>query len=479
MKKLLVSITSLFFVFNLAYGQNYYALFSPHQGKKAFEEVYKLVAKAKKSVKISIYSWSDNGIDKAMALALKNKASVRIVVHPPLLKKKAVITKIAKLEKIGAEVKVATMKMHEKMIIVDNQNIINTSANMSGGAKSRYSENFVFMTDLNKADKILNDFIHEFTVLWNSSIDLQTHNEGLSAELNEYTKVSGSKILNIPSKGNPVLYSSSMNFNITEASTNDINKGRFIRLKSKKVSNKKTWIIRDMLIEQIKKAKQSILLNLNHFYLDTLLPHLANAIKRGVKVAFMVDNQEFKTTRTPRESTPKFVQMWNKSFSNLGPAPVRIKYYSHAPSPRFWYLNHHKYLLIDYSESGNDTTLITGSYNLSQTAELSQFDNMVVYSGGKFKKLHKAFKQEFMSMWHQNRTSEDKPSQKILKALTYVNEKGNIALHYKEPISLTWKEAMKVKAAVAKKAKGIFNGIFRKRNCFSFNVNTQKFNCAP
>ena len=74
--------------------------------------------------------------------ALKGGAQVKIVLHPPLLRR--TISKVKKLEDAGAEVKIAKYNMHEKYVIVDGKWMVNSSANMSGGAKTRYSEAFVY-----------------------------------------------------------------------------------------------------------------------------------------------------------------------------------------------------------------------------------------------------------------------------------------------------------------------------------------------
>ena len=121
------------------------AYFSPRQGKEVFKKIYKLVRNSEKYVYISIYSWSDKGIDDAMIQAEKNGADVKVVLHPDLYKdKKTVQAKVKTLEENGVEVKIAKMKMHEKMVIIDDKVVINSSANFSSGPKSRYSENWIF-----------------------------------------------------------------------------------------------------------------------------------------------------------------------------------------------------------------------------------------------------------------------------------------------------------------------------------------------
>jgi phosphatidylserine/phosphatidylglycerophosphate/cardiolipin synthase-like enzyme len=147
------------------------ALFSPARGDEAFTRMYKMIAEAKNSVKITIYSWSEAGLRDSIKTALKNGASVQIVLHPPLTTKATVKTWIEELEALGAVFKKANMNMHEKFLIVDGDKLVNSSANISSGARRKYSENWVFFNQNNseKEKKIIQEFIHEFSVMWKLS----------------------------------------------------------------------------------------------------------------------------------------------------------------------------------------------------------------------------------------------------------------------------------------------------------------------
>ena len=124
------------------------ALFSPHQGEKAFKKIYSSIKQAEKFVYITIYSWSDMDLDKAIkqALSKENKPSIKVVISPHLWrgKRERLAPRIEKLERLGAEFKVAIKDMHEKFTLVDDKKLVNTSANFSWGARTRYSENFIF-----------------------------------------------------------------------------------------------------------------------------------------------------------------------------------------------------------------------------------------------------------------------------------------------------------------------------------------------
>ena len=160
-------------------------LFSPRQGEEAFQKMYQFVAEAQSSVQVTLYSWSDFGFDNAVEKALANGASVQVVLHPPLARSSSLGPRIKKLEAQGAQFKVSPQNMHEKFFIIDDQVVINSSANLSNGAKKNYSENIVFHypnLDQNLRP-LLYDFKHEFSVLWNTAADVLTNGEALAPAL--------------------------------------------------------------------------------------------------------------------------------------------------------------------------------------------------------------------------------------------------------------------------------------------------------
>lgn len=463
-----------------------YALFSPTKGEEAFNEIYKNVKKAEDYVHATIYSWSDSDIDKAFLEALKGGAQVRIVLHPPLAKKARTISKVEKLEAAGAEVKIAKQNMHEKYVIVDGKWMVNSSANMSGGAKTRYSEAFVYHhVEGGTAQKsILKDFRHEFSILWNSSKDMITNGEDNAEALEDYPKAEGSKVENKPSNDkNMVLYSSSMNFTVSpyKPTSAAYKTGKYITLSRRKdATGEQTWYVRDVILKHIKEAKKNIYVNLNHFNIRAVSDALIEAVKRGVDVRLAVDNQEFKSKPNNKEMTPQFYKDWKSLPGNAKKEPpVRVKYYSHAPSPRHWLLNHHKYFVVDYSPSGKDTVLLAGSYNVSKNAEHKQFDNMVVYKGTKYKGLYKAFIDEFEYLWSLNRDDEDKPLAEVYNLFFTKKGPSSYPIHIKKGLSLTYSEIKKLRREINKAAKGIFSNLFKKRDCLYFDVEKQSYWGCP
>ncbi|PIK14299.1 phosphatidylserine/phosphatidylglycerophosphate/cardiolipin synthase family protein [Halobacteriovorax sp. JY17] len=456
----------------------FYSKFSPNQGDEAFEIIYEKVKSSKNFVYATIYSWSDKGITDSFKEALEKGVEVKIVLHPSLAKK-ASIQKIAKeLEELGADLKIAKMNMHEKFVLIDDNFVVNSSANMSGGAKTKYSENFIYHSNESIEGKaLLVQFKKEFIILWNSAKDIFTKGETIAEKLPLET------LQNLPESSDVTLYSSSMNFKVTEnkVTSSAYKQGKYYTLSRNGGVKNQTWLVRDAILKNIKAAKMNIYLSLNHFNIRDISDALIDAVKRGVEVKLAVDNQEFKTRINNKEMTPQFVSDWKKIEGNSKKtAPVRVKYYSHLPSPRYWLLNHHKFILIDYDQENLDgTTLISGSYNLSKTAEHNQFDNMVVYKTIRNERIFKSFMKEFNSLWSWNRDSKDLPKEEFINQFTDLKDDTSVSLHMKEAISLNWDEVLKLRRKVSSFAKGIFKGLYSHKDCLYYDIKKQAFWGCP
>lgn len=455
------------------------ALFSPHEGDVAFSRVYEIISEAKSYAHISVYSWSDGDLDKAIEKALANKAKVRVVLHPDLKDSAKVLNVVPKLEALGAEFKIAPMNMHEKFTLVDDEAVVNTSANFSNGAKNKYSENMVFH-ELSKDNSesiktLIRDFKREFVILWNTSKDITTKGEENAAKLD----ASAFKDNVASANSDMTLYSSSQNWTLSENKPGSAGYkiGKYNTLKKKTYANstEQTWVVRDALIAAINKAEKSIYLSLNHFNIRDVSDALIAAVKRGVDVRLAVDNQEYKSKPNDLEMSPQFVADWKALKGNVLP-PVRVKYYSHEPSPSRWLLNHHKYVLIDM-ELPAKTTLLSGSYNLSRTAEQNQFDNMIQYKGTKYKSLYESFAKEFQNLWDWNRT-KDGPKKEIVD-LFFTTKNNSYPVHVSEAVSLTWPEVMSLRAEVNKKAPGIFSGLTKNRDCLYYDAAKKQYWACP
>lgn len=467
---------------NLASGPYYHspdALMCPMEGEEAFNRLYDLIANAKKYVHVSVYSWSDTGLERAIEKALVNKAVVRVVLHPTLKSSPKLESVVPKLEASGAEFKISPLNMHEKFTLIDDEVVVNTSANFSNGAKTKYSENMVFheLTRENSDSirSLIRDFKDEFVILWNTSKDITTRGEANAEKLSEMIKKE-----NVPNlKSDMALYSSSMNWTLKEnAITSATYKsGKYQNLVKKTYpgSSEQMWTVRDVLLSSIKRAKKSIYLSINHFNLRVVSDELISAVKRGVDVKLAVDNQEYKRKPNNLEMTPQFVEDW-KTLKGSEIPPVRVKYYSHEPSPRNWLLNHHKFILVDY-EIPEETVLLSGSYNLSATAEQNQFDSLVMYKNPSYKNLYQAFYKEFQNQWSWNRV-DDRPKKEMLDQFFATNN-NSYPIHVAQAVALTWPEVIFLRSEVNKRAAGIFSGLGKHKDCSYFDPDSKQYWGCP
>lgn len=462
-------------------GQDYLSMFSPWEGKEAFARMYAHIANAKHDVKVTVYSWSDTGFDKALEAAAANGVNIKVVLHPDLAKKPALLEKAKKMESTKARgkiaFKVAPRNMHEKFSVIDSEILVNTSANMSNGAKVSYSENFVFMSG---PTYLIENFENEFAVLWNSSKDLISSETDSVEDRLPYVAQKHQTL-----DQEATLYSSSMNYDYVEndSSTAAYQGGQFVKLKAKG-GGKGPYTVRDALISGISKAQKSILCSFNHFNIKEVANALIEASKRGVDVKLTVDNQEYSDHWDARmiEMTPYFVANWKALPGNANKeAPARVKFYSHNPNPAIWLLNHHKFLLIDYDKNAviNSSVLFTGSYNISETAEHNQFDNMVAFRGVKYSQLHKSFFDEFYKLWSLERNN-DQPNSALTSYFTTVKD-DLLPIHSSQAVSLTWSEIYQMREKIKSVAPEFLNKmIMRTNTCRSYNVKTKTLQgCAP
>jgi hypothetical protein len=486
--KFLSLLTGLYLFSTAVFSAAPIAMFSPYEGVEAFNKMYSNVTGAQKTAHLTIYSWSDSGITKAMkALLIENPdVKLRVVLHRPLAAKAKTLKKVAELEKLGAMFKKAKMNMHEKFVLVDSKKLMNASANMSGGAKRSYSEDFIFIDSEGEAsnESLLAAFEKEFSLLWNTSDDIVSIGEKQKADVLAFDL----KEKNVPlKKNNTTFISSSMNFKLSKnkVTSVDFKKGRVIKMSQIKPLDEHTYTVAKNLIEAIDNATESVWMSVNHFNIYSVSQALIRAVKRNIEIRLFVDNQEFKTNirdtgRKSIEMTPRFVRDFKKIAGNKKvDAPVRVKFYSHAPHHSSWFLNHHKYILIDYNqEDTSKTVLLSGSYNISKNAELKQFDNLVKYTSSDNDGLFHAYAKNHIGNWKFNRNENDKPKANALGKFTKVHKDSFVLIHAKKPadsISLTWREAKALKRKIGKVAPGFFKGLFQNKACSGYNFIKKEF----
>ena len=411
---------------------------------------------------------------------IERGAQVRLVLHPELADRAPLMERCRELEREGARIKIAPRNMHEKFVIIDEETLINSSANFSLGARTKYSENIIFVRK--PESRLLQALREEFALLWDSSRDLISNGEPLEALLGGAAQ---------HPIGNPKdsiqFHSSSFNLearpNKPESAAALAGKALALRLK-KDQNSQEPWAIRDLLIASIDQAKVRVDCAFNHFNIREIADALLRAAARGVEIRLNVDQQEYKDAwhRDDIEMTPYFVEHWQKANPGKTP-PVRVKTYSLEPTPAFWLLNHHKFLLIDHAPGKPllpSTVLLSGSYNLSKTAEHSQFDNMIEFRGAENGALMQAFQHELDRLWSWGRAPSDTADSDKLTRWSAPAQDGTLALHFGEAQSLSWPELQAFRARVRVAAPGLLEQLNRTTaECSRYHTGRKQFTGCP
>ncbi len=434
-------------------------LFSPEDGDKAFERIFNEISNAKDYAYITVYSWKLTELEDSIKEACKNGAKVKVVLSSRHEQSKS--KAIEELDKMDCvDIKIPSKTMHEKFVIVDDRFAMNSSGNFSSGARDSYNESTVFYeldkladkdeeNEKNKDEKsIINALKQEFALLFNYSKNSKFDSGDGSEKLDHFKRDKNNKIINLPDEDIISLYSSSMNFKLSEKAK-PLSNGSILGLSSKKNS----YIVADMIVDKMDNAKSSILMSVNYVLLDRICEALERAIDRDVEVKIINDN---KSVKDRNDCT---VRLKNKLKQN-----GRYKFYSFFPTSRKAVLNHNKTILIDYNDKAKEpisdnTLLISGSHNLSENAERKQFDNQILYTTKEYSNLYRAFYKDIMKVFNLNRDSHDRPDQDIIDYLLS-DRKGYYKIHNRDLskiISLSYKELQELREDIERLAPGILD----------------------
>jgi len=412
--------------------------------------VAELIGGAQTSIDIAMYSFSDAGINTALAAAVGRGVKVRFLFETANADRKltgAALTssKSGRLEAMGVDVRWVNKIMHHKLMIVDGPRdeagtadtatLVTGSGNWSNGAATRYDENTLFL----EGHRELNLRIQrEFNHLWDHSRDLVSN----PAIVTEHSTLVITDEL-IGDTAGEHAYFTSANFKITGANANT-----FTIDGGDEVSGH--------LVAAIEGATESIHVASGHLrsrpVAEALMAKAAAEPDLDIKV--YLDGQEFISAAThdiqieeleeclasAGDSTTKIRDCNDSGFlfglavGNAG-VHVRYKYYSYRWSASNALQMHHKYMIVDGDE------LWTGSYNLSDNAEHNTFENMLHFSGPDAAALVERYESNFAAMWDAGRAED------LLGALRHTVSTvatGSVPLVF-TPMALEWQEVTDLK----------------------------------
>ena len=328
--------------------------FSPDGG--GADATADLIDGATQTIDVGMYSVSTGGpIWDALKRATARGVRVRMILNGARGSSKATA-----LENIGVHVFDVTRTLHEKFALIDagiwyRRKLVNGSANWSTGAETRYSENTV----------VFGNHFHLFYAFQQEFNDLLSVAIPVSAEA---AQNAAPVALNRPS-----------------SSVRRYERAVF----SSQNQGTSTYVIADEITAAMRRAERSILIDVAHFNSERIAQALieVHRQKPAVKIEVLVDLGEYADGKSRAK--------------DLEAAGIEVRYKTYSLSfyhPRTQ-LQHHKSMMVDERE------LITGSYNWSDTAEHSNYENVIVIQGHvrRNKALVAAFVDEHRALWDQNR----------------------------------------------------------------------------
>ncbi len=425
-------------------------IFSPRgYDESHLARIAQLIDSAQRSIDVAIYSFSDSAVSDALKRAADRGVTIRLVFEDARNQKsKPAGTYSAKLEDLGVDVRYVNKIMHHKFIIIDGPRtsideaytglLVTGSANWSNGAATRYDENTVVLRD---CGEIVLRFQREFNQLWDNSRDL-VWNDKLAFFTSKPLDLS----LIADEPGIDAVFTSA-NFTVTQSSAGP----GFSLIDGKNE-------ISDRLVKLIEGATKSIHIASGHLRSSPVANALLAKIKDipGLDLRVYLDDQEYLSLSAANAQQAELDTCLTAAGSDLDAQqactesgllfshtlhsagiPLRYKFYAYRWNASYALQMHHKYMVFD------GTTLISGSYNLSDNAEHETMENMVQYEATQWPDLVNAFEANFESIWV---TGE--PEQRYQKLMDLIaNTTDPIPLVF-DPIALDWNQVTSLKSAI-------------------------------
>lgn len=330
--------------------------FSPNGG--GADATATLIDEARESIDIAMYSISTSGpIWDALRRAVQRGVKVRIVLNSAT--RSSARSKVQALQGIGVHVFGVTRTMHQKFALFDaglwyRRKLVNGSANWSRGAEVSYSENTVVF---GRHYHLFYAFQEEFNRLLADARPVSAGAENFQAPVS----------LNAPS---------SKTRRYEEAFFSGLN-------------DNGSTLVSDEIVRVMRTAQTSIFVDVAHFNSTTI----ANALidlrqtRPALKIEVMVDLGEYADGKS--------------RVTELEAAGIEVRYKTYSLAwlhPRSQ-LQHHKTLIVD------ERDVVTGSYNWSDTAENSNYENTISIKGhvSRNRELVQAFVDEHRRLWTQDR----------------------------------------------------------------------------
>lgn len=343
--------------------------FSPedHLDSVVIEEI----SKARKSIDIAIYTFRSAAVRDALSQVMSDNPELKV----RLLVRRSGVSALTRLldplmvhwasSEETHSVRYVTLTNHHKFMVVDGESLVTTSANFNSSSLAQTYDENTFVCSAG-CRQMVSAYAQEFDFLFKNANDFFT----LEA-------VNESPFVRARSIASHRAWFTSFNM---EPKVRGV-KASFFRKDQEPY-------VKTRLVKAMDEAQESIVVATGHLRSWPLAKALKRAHERGVQVKILLDSQEYITPQEQAAEDLKKQDCENEGVSledcvrkgfHFGRwlasqgLDVSFKYYMLQWSFIFAPQMHHKYMVVDGDK------VYSGSYNWSDNAEWSSFENIAVH----------------------------------------------------------------------------------------------------
>lgn len=336
-------------------------LFHPHD--PTLEKIATWIEEAQQQVDIAMYNMDTS--DGSPVIKMLKSETVRTRIEKRELQIRVLFegfgtdaenaVKMQALEDLGIDARYLgrSVKVHHKFAAIDtglvNERVISGSANWSLGSYRRYNENIMFFDREGEAS---DRFQAEFNLLWQNSKPFGKDLQLLEREAKFRDQAELEIHFNTP---------------------------RRLRI------DKKHPLLTDQVVRAIESAKSTIDIASTRIRLIPILDAISAAADRGVHIRIVIGQDDY------RDLSNRAIYL------NKPGIKLRVKFYNLKPSEFLSHQMHNKFLIVD------GESVMTGSFNWSESAEKNHIENLVEFNGALGKSMATVFTAEFESIWEMGR----------------------------------------------------------------------------
>lgn len=359
------SLFALFFVlFTLQAQAKVEVLFHPHD--PTLEKIAQWISEAQGTVDIAMYNMETSQSSPVIQELSSPRTQQRIqngqlqirLIFEGYATPEENAKKMAELENLGIDVRYLgkSVKVHHKFAVIDSASntsrVITGSANWSLSSYRNYNENIVFFDG---ESEVTGRYQHEFNRLWMNAKEFGQRHKSQIVEL-EYDAQDDIEVF--------------------------FNSPRTLDKKSDEPAN-----LTEQVVRLIEGAQNNLKIATTRVRLQPVVEALSAAADRGVQIRLLISQDDFMD-----------IGRRAKYLLNHPNLQVRVKFYNLDVSEYMAFQMHNKFMIVD------DETVLTGSFNWSESSEKSHIENLVELRGHVAQDVLPTYDQEFENLWTMGRS---------------------------------------------------------------------------